>query len=357
MSLLSRALREIDARRSAATVPQLGDDLLGAYARARLPARAPWSARRRGGFWVLGLGTVIMMAMLFWRSSGSAPAPVAQPAAEPMVAAVSAVLPPLGAAGATRAPPAAPMLATGRTLPPARPVVTNAAPKRPMSAAVATKKHPARRPVGRRAPATAAAPAAAGLDVQPRLATVAMLQSQAHSALAAGQPDQAIALLRAALEQDPMAHAVRQALLAVLARGERATAWWAALAEAARVDSLRFGLLAARGLAEGGRTDEALALLQAVPGRGRDLDWHVTDGVLQQRNGQHERAIASLTRALEWAGLGAPKRSALQMALAESWQARGQTERARHQLTELIQSDAVAPELRALAAERLKSWR
>jgi hypothetical protein len=202
--------------------------------------------------------------------------------------------------------------------------------------------------------ATPAAPTGAPtISVQPRPAGTEQLQALASAALAAGDLDEAQRLLRAALAIDPMAHTARQALLALLGRGDRGTAWIGALEEAASVAPERFGLVAARGLADAGRLDAALAALARVPVAQRNVEYLTTAGLLGQRAGRHSLAVESLTEALSRTAADAPTVPALRVALADSLAARGNAMAAREQLDAVVAAPNARAELRALARDRL----
>ena len=207
------------------------------------------------------------------------------------------------------------------------------------------------------APAPSAAPTApAGaptISVQPRPAGTEQLQALASSALAAGDLEEAQRLLRAALAIDPTAHTARQALLSLLGRGDRGATWIGALEEAASVAPERFGLVAARGLADAGRLDAALAALARVPTAQRNVEYLTPAGLLGQRAGRHALAVESLTEALSRTAADAPTVPALRVALADSLAARGNATAAREQLDAVVAGPNTRADLRALARDRL----
>jgi tetratricopeptide (TPR) repeat protein len=217
---------------------------------------------------------------------------------------------------------------------------------------------PAAAPAPRERDASASIPAAphvASIDVRPRPAGAEELQAAAATALSAGDPEEAQRLLRAALALDPSLHTARQALLALLGRGERGAAWHAALEEAATASPERFGLLAARGLADGGRIDAALVALARVPARMRGIEYLTTAGLVAQRGGRHALAVENLAEALSRTPADAPTVPALRIALAESLAAGGDVPAAREQLATVAEQPSARAEVRALARKRLES--
>ena len=195
----------------------------------------------------------------------------------------------------------------------------------------------------------------ASIDVRQRPDGADALQARASAALAAGDGFEAQRLLRAALALDPGAHTARQALLAVLARGERGASWLDALAEAAVAAPDRFGLLAARGLAEGGRMDSALAALALVPAPMRGVEYLTTAGLLAQRAGKHGLAIDQLAEALGRTAPDSASVPALRVAIADSLAARGDTAAAREQLEAVAAATTARSEVKTLARERLQA--
>jgi hypothetical protein len=263
------------------------------------------------------------------------------------------------AARRTATAPAAASTPAGQPAPAAQPAL---AAQPPVAAPVAPRPSEPAVPAAPPRPATAAiadAPALpspnASITVQPRPDGPEALQARASAALAAGDVQEATRLLRAALAIDPGAHTARQALLAILARGERGAAWLDALAEAAVASPERFGLLAARGLADGGRTDSALAALARVPAPLRGLEYLTTAGLLAQRAGKHGLAIDQLAEALGRSAPDSPSAPALRVAIADSLAARGDTAAAREQLEAVAAATTVRSEVRTLARERLQA--
>ena len=295
----------------------------------------------------------------------AAAAPTRAVPAPPPVAAPSAAAPQVPAKPATTAPTPA---AAAAVPPPAEGVApaTAQAPAVAVPAAAATALGVAAASTARATAPPRAATAAltdtpvlaspnASITVQPRPDGADALQARASAALAAGDVHEATRLLRAALAIEPGAHTSRQALLAILGRGERGAAWLDALAEAAVASPERFGLLAARGLADGGRMDAALAALAMVPAPLRGLEYLTTAGLLAQRAGKHGLAIDQLAEALGRTAPDAPSVPALRVAIADSLAARGDVAAAREQLEAVAGAPNARAEVRALARDRLQA--
>lgn len=182
-----------------------------------------------------------------------------------------------------------------------------------------------------------------------------VLQARAGAAITAGRRDEALTLLRAALQLDPTAHASRQALLSLLGAGPRDEAWLTALDEAAAASPERFGLLAARGHADAGRLDAALRALDRVPEKARGPEHHATAGVLLQRAGRHAEAATELRAALANVSPEASQVGALRVALASSLEARGDRARARAELEAAAAAPTAPADVREVARERLRA--
>jgi Tfp pilus assembly protein PilF len=411
MSLINRALRDIDARRGSDAAASPDDALMRAYASARLPRdRAGGSpdATRSRRWPVLAAFAAFAgtagAAIAFGMSDGGArpvasgpgpgtsspatatvtvelvgesiaagraggattptsPAGAASLASEP-VAAEPVAIAPVGAGPGAAAPRASASAASSSAPPAPRAPsavaaqASHAAPAAVVAALAPAPSTPSATTAPREPEATASipvAPSAASIDVRPRPAGAEELQSAAAAALSAGDPDEAQRLLRAALALDPSLHTARQALLALLGRGERGAAWHAALEDAAAASPERFGLLAARGLADGGRIDAALVALARVPVPMRGVEYLTTAGLVAQRGGRHALAVENLAEALSRTPAEAPTAPALRVALAESLAAGGDAATARSHLAEVAEQPAARAELRALARRRLES--
>ncbi len=329
-----------------------------------------------------------------------ATAPIAAPAAAPMSALVTeptvAPVPPPEApvvlAAATVASTAAPSVLMAAVAPaaaaPVLPLAVVEVPPRPAAPAAmvvappAPKNRPVRAPVMAaldgedETPAPTARPVArpaAPKDTRLALASPTVQKDEtrierrptdarddlvrAGEAMSIGRTSDAIVLLRKVIQAEPDNERARLALLSLLAERGRDDAWRSTLTESARVLPRRFGLAAAQGLAETGRFEESLAVLQGLPESMRDTRYFSALGATHQQLNQHAEAVAAFDAALGKAGGSAPQLPSLLVAQALSMQSLGNAVEARRNLERVRQMPEAAADVREFAVRELAHTR
>lgn len=298
---------------------------------------------------------------------GPAPAaaPVAVAVAAPVVAPVAA---PVAFAAAVQAPvllPPAPAL----EVPP-----TQLAQAAPMAAPQPAKNKPARAaasapPADQDEPARNTASRSPPKDTRLAMANPAVPKDEtrierrptdarddltrAGEAMSIGRTSDAIALLRKVILAEPDNERARLALLSLLAERGRDENWRSTLADSAKALPKRFGLAAAQGLAESGRFEDSLAILQGLPESIRDVRYFSALGATHQQLNQHTEAVAAFDAALGSAAGSSPQLPSLLVAQALSMQSLGKVAEARRNLERVRQMPEAAADMREFAAREL----
>ncbi len=176
---------------------------------------------------------------------------------------------------------------------------------------------------------------------------------RAGEAMSIGRTSDAIALLRKVIQAEPANERARLALLSLLAERGRDDTWRSTLTESAKVLPKRFGLAAAQGLAESGRFEESLALLQGLPESVRDTRYFSALGATHQQLNQHAEAVAAFDAALGTAAGSSPQLPSLLVAQALSMQTLGKAAEARRNLERVRQMPEAAADVREFATREL----
>ena len=180
---------------------------------------------------------------------------------------------------------------------------------------------------------------------------------RAGEAMSIGRTSDAIALLRKVIQAEPDNERARLALLSLLAERGRDDTWRNTLTDSAKVLPKRFGLAAAQGLAEAGRFDESLALLQGLPESVRDTRYFSALGATHQQLNQHAEAVAAFDAALNTAPGSSPQLPSLLVAQALSMQSLGKATEARRNLERVRQMPEAAADVRDFAVRELAHTR
>jgi Tfp pilus assembly protein PilF len=177
--------------------------------------------------------------------------------------------------------------------------------------------------------------------------------TRAGEAMSIGRTSDAIALLRKVIQSEPDNERARLALLSLLAERGRDDTWRSTLADSAKALPKRFGLAAAQGLAESGRFEESLAILQSLPESIRDTRYFSALGATHQQLNQHAEAVAAFDAALGTAPGSSPQLPSLLVAQAMSMQSLGKAAEARRNLERVRQMPEAAADVRDYAAREL----
>lgn len=176
---------------------------------------------------------------------------------------------------------------------------------------------------------------------------------RAGEAMSIGRTSDAIVLLRKVIQAEPENERARLALLSLLAERGRDDTWRSALTDSAKVLPRRFGLAAAQGLAESGRFEESLAILQGLPESVRDTRYFSALGATHQQLNQHAAAVTAFDAALSLAPASSSQLPSLLVAQALSMQTLGKVADARRNLERVRQMPDAAPDVRDYATREL----
>jgi tetratricopeptide (TPR) repeat protein len=176
---------------------------------------------------------------------------------------------------------------------------------------------------------------------------------RAGEAMSIGRTSDAIVLLRKVIQAEPENERARLALLSLLAERGRDDTWRATLADSAKALPRRFGLAAAQGMAESGRFEDSLAILQGLPESVRDTRYFSALGATHQQLNQHAEAVAAFDAALNTAPGSSPPVPSLLVAQAMSMQSMGKVADARRNLERVRQMPEAAADVREFATREL----
>ena len=181
--------------------------------------------------------------------------------------------------------------------------------------------------------------------------------TRAGEAMAVGRTSDAMALLRKVIQAEPDNERARLALLSLLAERGRDETWRSTLTESAQALPKRFGLAAAQGMAESGRFDQSLTILQSLPESVRDTRYFSALGATHQQLNQHAEAVTAFDAALGMAPGNSPQLPSLLVAQALSMQSLGKQAEARHNLERVRQMPEAAADMRDFATRELAQTR
>ena len=177
--------------------------------------------------------------------------------------------------------------------------------------------------------------------------------TRAGEAMSIGRTSDAIVLLRKVIQAEPENERARLALLSLLAERGRDDTWRSLLADSARAMPTRFGLAAAQGMAESGRFEQSLAILQALPEAVRDTRYFSALGATHQQLNQHAEAVTAFDAALNLAPGNSAQLPSLLVAQAMAMQSVGKQAEARLNLERVRQMPEAAAEMRDFASREL----
>ena len=181
--------------------------------------------------------------------------------------------------------------------------------------------------------------------------------ARAGDAMAVGRTSEAVTLLRKVIQVEPGNERAHLALLALLAERGRDDIWRSALLESAAALPQRFGVAAAQGLAESGRLEESLGVLQQLPEAARDVRFFSAQGATLQQLNQHAGAVAAFDAALKLAPGTSATLPSLLVAQAVSMQAVGRRVEARQNFERVQNMSEVAADVREFAVRELSAAR
>lgn len=179
--------------------------------------------------------------------------------------------------------------------------------------------------------------------------------ARAGDAMAVGRTSEAVTLLRKVIQVEPGNERAHLALLALLAERGRDDIWRSALLDSAAALPQRFGVAAAQGLAESGRLEESLGVLQQLPEAARDVRYFSAQGATLQQLNQHAAAVTAFDAALQLAPGTSASLPSLLVAQAVSMQAVGRRAEAWQNFERVQNMSEVAADVREFAVRELKT--